>query len=98
MDSVTSKAGIFDAGLGEILRFPLLQRREKRKFQPDSRKPGVTDPSLTDLANADKWQVREGASSACSRNATGNSQCTVAVAHAGEPRGANRNLVRCGEH
>ena len=34
---------------GEILRSTLLQWAEKRKFQPDSRKPGVTDPSLSGL-------------------------------------------------
>ena len=41
-----SKAGIFDTGFCEILRSPLLQWAEKHKFQPDSRKPGVTDLSL----------------------------------------------------
>ena len=44
--SARNKAGIFDAEFGEILRSPLLQWAEKRKFQPDSPKPGVTDPSL----------------------------------------------------
>ena len=43
---ILTKAGIFDTGFGEILRSPLLQGAEKLKFQPDSRKPGVTDPSL----------------------------------------------------
>ena len=46
--SLRDKAGIFDAGFGEILRSPLLIKwAEKCKFQPDSRKPGVTDPSLS---------------------------------------------------
>ena len=40
-------ARIFDAGFGEILRSPLLQWAEKHKLQPDSRKPGVTDPSIS---------------------------------------------------
>ena len=43
------KARIFDSGFGEILRSSLLQWAEKHKFQPDSRKPGVTDPSLINL-------------------------------------------------
>ena len=43
------KAGIFDGGFSEILRSSLLQWAEKHKFQPDSRKPGVTDPSLINL-------------------------------------------------
>ena len=45
--SLITKAGIFDAGFGEIMRSRLLQWAEKHKFQPDSRKRGVTDPSLT---------------------------------------------------
>ena len=46
-----SEAGIFGAGFGELLRSPLLQLAEKCKFQPDSHKPGVTDPSLTQKAD-----------------------------------------------
>ena len=48
-----SKAGIFDIGFGEILLSPLLQWAEKRKFQPDSHKPEVTDPSLTTALHRD---------------------------------------------
>ena len=41
-----NKAGIFEAGFGEILHSSLLQWAEKQKFQTDSHKPGVTDPGL----------------------------------------------------
>ena len=55
--TVVTKAGIFDARFGEILRYPLLQKAEKRKFQPDSRKPGVTDPSLSSYSRACSKQM-----------------------------------------
>ena len=46
----SNKGGIFEAGFGEILLSLLLTVSRKRKFQPDSRKPGLTDPSLKDNA------------------------------------------------
>ena len=46
ISEIMVKGGIFDTGLGEILRSFHLQRAGKRKFAPRFTKPSVTDPLL----------------------------------------------------